>query len=68
MKNQYHNYSVALLKSKVCFVANCIEETDPRRDKHTFIIAQGCVCCGKTEENDYHYSVAGDTGRRIKLL
>lgn len=33
MKNQYRNYRIALLKSKVHFVANCMEETGPQRDK-----------------------------------
>lgn len=33
MKNQYRNYRIALLKSKVRFVANCMEETGPQRDK-----------------------------------
>lgn len=28
MKNQYWNYRAVLLKSKVCFVANLMEETD----------------------------------------
>lgn len=40
MKNQYR---IALLKSKVCLVANCTEETDPQRDKHAFVIAEVCV-------------------------
>lgn len=53
MKNQYWNYRAVLLKSKVCFVANLMEETDPQRDRHTFIIAQVCVHVGKAKERDW---------------
>lgn len=47
MKNQYRNYRIALLKSKVCFVANCMEETDPQRDKLTFIFFFTSVYLGQ---------------------
>ena len=53
MKNQYWNYRAVLLKSKACFVANVIEETDLQRDRHTFIIAQVCVRGGKAKERDW---------------
>ena len=53
MKNQYWNYRAVLLKSKACFVANLMEETDLQRDTHTFIIAQVCVRGGKAKERDW---------------
>ena len=53
MKNQYWNYRAVLLKSKACFVANLMEETDLQRDTHTFIIAQVCVRGGKAKERDF---------------
>ena len=53
MKNQYWNYRAVLLKSKVCFVANLMEETDPQRGRHTFIVAQVCVHGEKAKERDW---------------
>lgn len=53
MKSQYCNHRITLLKTKVCFVANCMEATDPHRDKHTFVIAQVCAYSGKAEENGW---------------
>lgn len=43
MKNQYRNYRIALLKSEVCLLANCMEETYPQRDKPTFIFFHECI-------------------------
>lgn len=57
MKNQYHKYGIALLKSRVCFVANCMAEANPQRDNHIFIIAQVCVCCRKATENGWAFFI-----------
>lgn len=69
MKNRYQNYRIVLLKSKVRFVASCMEETDPQRVRHTFFIAQVCVCCGKAEEKGWVLlECSWGTRRRIRLL